>query len=68
MTDIYQAPGPDATNREQQPIATRDIDGFKLYVNSDLSYLEPGHFLAVEVGSEVFDDEVIEAIENGDGA
>ena len=47
---------------------TASINGFELRVNSDLSYLEQGQFLAIEVGSEVFDEEVIGAIPNGDGS
>ena len=53
---VLKVPGPGDHGTESFPVDTKTIDGFKIHVNSDVSYLEEGSYLPVPVDQEDYDD------------
>ena len=53
---VLKIPGPGDHGTELSPVDTKTIDGFKIHINSDVSYLEEGSYLPVPLDQEDYDD------------
>lgn len=52
---VLKVRGPDDQTQELTPVDTTTIEGFKIHVNSDVSYLEEESYLPVSVAQESYD-------------
>jgi Tyosinase C-terminal domain len=61
---VLKTPGPDEEVTELKPVPTDQIDGFKIHINSDVSYIEEGSYLPVPVGEGEDYDDIVGEIDN----